>query len=129
MKVIIAGTRYKDPVKKIPFDNYELIVQAVERCGFVISEVVCGDAIGADRLGERWAIANDIPIKHMPADWTQHGNAAGPIRNGQMAKYADAAIVVWDGQSPGSRNMIDHMIRLNKPYYIAMTRSTVEDFI
>jgi hypothetical protein len=32
---------------------------------------------------------------------------AGPIRNGEMAKYADALIVFWDGKSRGTKNMID----------------------
>lgn len=123
MKVIIAGTRYKDKVNKIPFDDFKLIVEAVERSGFEITEVVCGMAIGVDKLGEQWAIANNIPVKEMPANWNAHGKAAGPIRNRQMAEYADAAVVVWDGVSAGSRNMINEMIRKKKPYYVALTES------
>lgn len=123
MKVIIAGTRYKDKANKIPFDNFKLIVEAVERSGFKITEVVCGMAIGVDKLGEQWAIANNIPVKEMPANWNAHGKAAGPIRNRQMAEYADAAVVVWDGVSDGSRNMINEMIRKKKPYYVALTES------
>ena len=48
-----------------------------------------------------------------------------------MAEYADAAIVVWDGESRGSRNMIDEMIKAKKPYYIHMLPSklTIEDFL
>lgn len=129
MKVIIAGTRYKDADKKIPFDDYSLIAQAVWRSRFTITEVVSGCAIGVDRLGEQWARLNDIPIKEMPADWNHNGNAAGPMRNKAMAEYADAAIVVWDGKSPGSRNMVENMIRRKKPYYVALTSATLEDFI
>lgn len=129
MKVVIAGTRYKDKDNKIPFDDYGLLVEAVGRSGFNITEVVSGCAIGADRLGERWAINNNVPIKEMPADWNRYGNSAGPMRNRQMAEYADAAIVVWDGKSPGSRNMIENMIRRKKPYYIALTSATLEGFM
>lgn len=129
MKVVIAGTRYKDPANKIPFDDYELVSQAMQRCNFDVTEVVCGMAIGVDRLGETWAIVNGIAVKEMPANWNKHGKAAGPIRNREMAEYCDAAVVVWDGESPGSRNMIDQMIHLKKPYYVQLTRSTVEDFI
>lgn len=123
MKVIIAGTRYKDKANKIPFDDFKLIVEAVERSGFEITEVVCGMAIGVDKLGEQWAIANNIPVKEMPANWNAHGKAAGPIRNRQMAEYADAAVIVWDGISDGSRNMINEMIRKKKPYFVALTES------
>lgn len=121
MKVIIAGTR---TVK-----DYALVVQAVERSGYNITEVVSGCATGVDWLGEQWARANDIPVKEMPADWNRHGNSAGPHRNRAMAEYADAAIIVWDGQSRGTRNMIENMIRRKKPYYIAMTSTTLEDFV
>lgn len=121
MKVIIAGSRN--------VNDYGLIVQAVERSGYNITEVVCGCAVGIDRLGEQWARANNIPIKEMPADWSRNGKAAGPIRNRDMAVYADAAIVIWDGKSPGSRNMVENMIRRKKPYYVALTSTTLEDFM
>ena len=121
MKVIIAGSR--------KVDDYSLIIEAVKRSGYTITKVVSGCAIGIDRLGEKWAIANNIPIKEMPADWNRNGKAAGPMRNRDMAEYADAAIVVWDGKSPGSRNMIENMIRRKKPYYVALTSTTLEDFI
>ena len=130
MKVVIAGTRYKDKEGKIVFDDYNLVVEAVKRSGFQITQVVSGCAIGADRLGERWANSNNVPIKEMPADWNRYGNAAGPMRNKAMAQYADAAIVVWDGKSPGSRNMVENMIRQKKPYYIALiSGATLDKFL
>ena len=54
----------------------------------------------------------------MPAQWDLYGRAAGPIRNAQMADYADAAIIIWDGKSPGSLNMIKEVKKVNKPHYI-----------
>lgn len=121
MKVIIAGTR--------SIDDYKLVVESIQRSGYSITEVVSGCATGVDRLGERWATANNIPIKEMPADWARHGTLAGPFRNRAMAEYADAAIVIWDGKSRGSRNMIENMIRRQKPYYVGMTSATLEDFV
>lgn len=121
MKVIIAGSRN--------IDDYPLVVKTIVSSKYDITEVVSGCATGVDTLGERWAIANNIPIKEMPADWNLHGRSAGPRRNRAMAEYADAAIVIWDGKSPGTRNMIENMIRRNKPYHIGMTSATLEDFI
>jgi hypothetical protein len=121
VKVIIAGTR--------SVDDYKLVVDTIQKSGYNITEVVSGCATGVDRLGERWAIANSIPIKEMPADWTRFGKSAGPQRNKAMADYADAAIVIWDGESRGTRNMIENMIRRKKPYHIGMTSATLEDFI
>lgn len=108
MKVIIAGSRN--------ITDYNMIEQVISKSKFNITEVVCGCAIGVDRVGQQWAKNNSIKIEEMPANWNKHGRAAGPIRNSEMAKYADAAIIIWDGKSPGSKNMIDQMRRLNKPY-------------
>jgi len=121
MKVVIAGSRN--------IDDYKLVVDTISKSGYSITEVVSGCAVGVDRLGEQWARANNIPIKEMPADWFNYGNSAGPQRNRAMAEYADAAVVIWDGQSRGSRNMIENMIRRKKPYHIGMTSTTLEDFV
>lgn len=121
MKVIIAGSR--------GIEDYKLVVDTINRSGYNITEVVSGCARGPDRLGERWAVANDVPIKEMPADFAKYGKSAGPRRNKEMAEYADAAIIIWDGKSCGTRNMIENMIRRKKPYHIGMTSVTLEDFI
>ena len=121
MKVIIAGTR--------DVTDYKLVVDTITRSGYNITEVVSGCATGVDRLGEQWARANDINVKEMPANWTLYGKSAGPRRNKDMAEYADAAVIIWDGKSAGTRNMIENMIRRNKPYHIGMTSATLEDFI
>lgn len=99
MKVIIAGSR--------TITDARLVEEAIRLSGFHITEVVSGKAPnGVDGLGEAWATRNQIPVAQFPADWDTYGKAAGPIRNAQMAKYADALICVWDGVSPGSNNMI-----------------------
>ena len=98
MKVIIAGSR--------TIKDARLVEDAIRLSGFHITEVVCGCADGVDKLGEAWAIYNQIPVVRYPAPWAQHGKAAGPIRNAQMAEYADALVCVWDGVSRGSRSMI-----------------------
>lgn len=107
-KVIIAGSR--------TISDYELVEKIVLESDFVISEIVSGKAPGVDTLGERYAYEYVIPVKQFPADWVRHGKKAGPIRNEDMANYADAAILIWDGKSPGTKNMLEHMKRLKKPY-------------
>lgn len=79
-----------------------------------IEEVVCGGAKGADLLGAMWANANNIPVKTFLAEWDKYGRSAGMIRNRQMAEYGDFLIAFWDGQSPGTKNMINEMKYRNK---------------
>lgn len=72
-------------------------------------EIVCGEAKGADSLGKRYAKEHGCAIKSFPADWNKNGKAAGPIRNEEMAIYAEGggAVVFWDGESKGSLDMIN----------------------
>ena len=100
MKTIIAGSRTLT-------DSHQ-VVEAIRSSGFTITEVVSGGCpTGADHYGELWAALNAVPLRRFPADWNTHGKAAGPIRNAQMAGYADALIAVWDGKSRGTKNMIE----------------------
>lgn len=101
MKVIIAGGR--------DFDNYDLLFQ---KCDKLLSrqneiEIVSGCAKGADKLGEKYANEKGYKIKRFPADWNLHGKSAGYIRNKEMADYADALIAFWNGQSKGTKHMIE----------------------
>lgn len=69
--------------------------------------IVSGHASGADSLGEKFAADHNLQCELHPADWERHGKAAGPIRNAEMAEVADALIAFWDGQSRGTKSMID----------------------
>ena len=106
MKVIIAGGR--------DFKDYEKLKQVCDR---MLSkqtkiEIVSGTARGADQLGEKYATEKGYILARFPADWDNYGKSAGYKRNAQMARYADALIVFWDGKSKGT----GHMIELAKVY-------------
>lgn len=113
MRVIIAGSR--------TITDARLVEDAIRLSGFHITEVVCGCADGVDKLGEAWAIYNQVPVVRFPADWNTHGKAAGPIRNEQMAKAADALVCVWDGVSRGSRSMIRLAHKAQLPVFEVVT--------
>jgi len=121
MRLIIAGSREID-LDDVTVDwCVEQFKEAVrQKTGVMprISEVVSGCARGADQAGEAWAERNAIPVKPFPlfdSDWKLYGKSAAPRRNRQMADYADAALIIWDGQSRGSKHMHETMQRLGKP--------------
>ena len=100
MKLIIAGGRN--------FTNYQKLT---ETCDTILRdqtniEIVSGTSKGADQLGEKYAKQKGYKLTKFPADWNKFGKAAGPIRNQQMANYANALIAFWDGKSKGTKNMI-----------------------
>lgn len=74
---------------------------------FLITEVVSGTALGIDQAAIEWAHGVGIPVRKFPANWNKHGKRAGYLRNEEMADYADALIAIWDGESRGTKHMID----------------------
>jgi SLOG family YspA-like protein len=109
MRTIIAGCRTCTDMREVEI--------AMSLCGWVPSVVISGAAPGVDKLGERWAQRRHIPVERFPADWTL-GNRAGPIRNVEMAKNADALVAVWDGESTGTGHMIKTASRYKLQVYI-----------
>lgn len=101
MRVIVAGGR--------DFDDYELLCKKLDYylARYTNVEIVSGCAKGADKLGERYAKERGYKIKRFPADWNFYGKKGGFVRNEEMAEYADAAVIFWDGRSKGSQHMID----------------------
>lgn len=70
--------------------------------------IVCG----VDGLGERYAEEHGHNVVYFRADWVKYGKSAGPIRNRQMAPYCTHSVVIWDGKSTGSGDMIKAMKEL-----------------
>lgn len=121
MKVIIAGSR--------SFNDYDKLKEFCEK---VLAnqddiEIVSGTAEGADKLGERYAKEKGYVLTEFPAKWKDleakpcfvrydknkepYNVLAGLNRNEEMAKYANALIIFWDGKSTGSKNMIESAMK------------------
>jgi len=100
MRVLVCGGRnYTD--KSYLF----AILNNIHR----IHEIDCiieGNQKGADRLASLWAKENDVSNLKFDADWTQYGNAAGPIRNRQMIKEGKPDIVIAFPGGKGTADMI-----------------------
>lgn len=121
MKIIIAGSR--------GITSFSLLKDAIAQSDFLITEVVCGAAAGVDTLGAKWASENGIPCAMFRANWGKFGRAAGMYRNAEMGDYADGAIILWDGESRGTLDMIDRMRRLGKPREVWMWDGLGFDYI
>ena len=107
MKVIVAGGR--------DFNDYKLLKSTLDNFQQEygnITEVVSGTAKGVDKLGEKYANENNIPIKRFVPDWQGLGKKAGHVRNRKMGDYAKEhggmLVAFWDKQSRGTKGMIDY---------------------
>lgn len=111
-KVVIAGCR--------DYNNYSEAKEYIDCC---ISEIrkkytiviISGCCSGTDKLGEKYAEENGFNIERCPAEWRKYGRSAGPKRNRIMADKADYIICFWDGQSRGTKSMIEYAKQIGKP--------------
>lgn len=101
MRIIVAGSRTVDE---------EQVRTALRLCPWIgfVTAVISGTARGADSFGERWAEERGLEVIRLPADWAKYGRRAGPMRNAMMAERGDGLVAVWDGESAGTKNMIDN---------------------
>lgn len=104
-RVIIAGGR------DFSFERHYVLLKdqmdrLVEEFGMPL-EIVSGGARGADSLGERYAKENGINIVRFQADWENQGKRAGIARNIDMGNYGDMLVAFWDGESRGTKHMIE----------------------
>lgn len=110
LRVVVAGCR--------DYHNYQEAKAFIDEIlyGIDVTEItfLSGRCRGADMLGERYAKERGISIEYYPADWNKYKNAAGPIRNRQMAEASDMVICFWDGKSRGTASMIREAQRLNR---------------
>lgn len=122
MKMIIAGSRECGKITSSQWD-YEMLIKAIDKIvqenNLVITQVISGGAKGPDIAGELWATRNNIPVESIKPDWSK-GRAAGMIRNAEMAKVGDGVIALYDGQSRGTKNMMDQMKKRGLPVYMVI---------
>tara|TARA_R110001606_G_scaffold373232_1_gene530567 strand:- start:737 stop:1099 length:363 start_codon:yes stop_codon:yes gene_type:complete len=102
MKIIIAGSRNFTDYQKLKTECDQFLQDHKN-----IEIVSGGHYKGADKLGIEYANEKGFDLIKFPAEWNKFGKAAGPKRNTEMAQYADALIVFWDGKSRGTLNMIN----------------------
>lgn len=110
MKLIIAGSRDLPNAK-------ETVMRVFAHYFFRWPDEIVHGANGyVDQAAADLATEVGIAQRAFPADWETHGKAAGPIRNAQMAEYADVLLAIRrkDGNSPGTDDMIRKMLAERK---------------
>ena len=112
MKLLIAGSRTLQP-------SFDEITKLLHKYTLPVTEIVSGGAKGVDAQAFAWAKEQGVQQVVFYPGWLQHGrNYAGFVRNNKMAAYADALLAIWDGQSTGTKHMINAMKELGKPVYV-----------
>jgi hypothetical protein len=94
--------------------------------------VIEGGAKGADFLGRRFAINNNLPYLTFEADWKDltepcvikynkfgpYNALAGLNRNTTLVEKASYAVGAWDGVSTGTKDAITKLKKAEKDHFI-----------
>ncbi|MCR5605754.1 MAG: DUF2493 domain-containing protein [Treponema sp.] len=117
-KLMICGSRsIKDEnwiFKQI--DEYIESLKASGRLTDITSEleIIHGGASGVDSIADLWAKSHNLKISVVKPEWNIYGRSAGIRRNKIMVDMADYVLILWDGNSRGTKSDIDFAVRANK---------------
>lgn len=108
------------------FNNYPYakkeILNIIQNNKILITKIISGGALGADKIAEIFASKFNIPIEVITPDWSK-GNRGGVIRNTDIINKSDYVIAFWDGISKGTLDSINKAKRLNKKLFIVKINS------
>lgn len=102
MKIAVIGSR------NLTVDNLENYLPEN------VTEIVSGGAMGIDKCARNYAVENNLKLTEFLPEYEKYGRRAPLVRNLQIIDYADRVIAFWDGESHGTKFVIENCKRLNK---------------
>ena len=117
-KILICGDRN---LNENDTNMINIIKKQLEKCykqGYTY--IIHGNCTGVDKISAK--LASEIGYKEeniikYPADWSQYGKKAGPIRNKQMLEENPEFILAFHSQiqkSKGTKDMIKQALKSGK---------------
>lgn len=100
MRLIVAGGRDYVPTDE---DRAWLNEICIDNN---VHTIISGGATGADAFGESYARCKALRLVIVKANWRSYGKSAGPRRNEEMAKQADAVALFPGGKGTASMKQI-----------------------
>ena len=102
--ILVSGSR--------DFHSKALVLDVMRQSFRAGDCLIHGCARGVDSWAEEAARSAGVPVSRRPADWDRYGKRAGMLRNTAMLAETLAApsylvLIFWDGQSHGTKHMID----------------------
>lgn len=110
MKVAVIGSR------SLTIQNLE------EYLPQGVTEIVSGGAKGIDTCAKEYACREGLKLTEFLPDYQRYGRGAPLQRNLEIIDYADEVIAFWDGQSRGTRFVIEECRKQGKKVIIYRQR-------
>lgn len=115
IKLMVCGSRGITDPRLV----FRIIDEYVETLGDDVT-IIEGEAKGVDQLARKWAEEHGKAIMSFPAEWDLYGKSAGFKRNCDMVAACDHCLIMWDGQSKGTKHDIDLCTKSGKPHKIVI---------
>lgn len=113
MKVAVIGSR-------------NLIVNKLEKyLPLDTTEIVSGGAKGVDTSAREYAMANGIKLTEFLPEYEKYGRSAPLKRNITIIEYADVVLAFWDGESRGTKFVIDNCRRTGIPVKVYLANNGI----
>lgn len=106
MKIAVIGSRNAWVDDLSPYLPYET------------TEIVSGGAKGIDAGAKEYAIQHNIPYTEFLPDYHRYRRGAPLRRNLEIIAYSDFVLAFWDGQSKGTKFVIEQCQKQNVPIQI-----------
>ena len=87
------------------------------------TEIISGGAKGIDTLAEKYADEHNIPKLIIKPEYEKYGIAAPLKRNEIIVDISDMVIAIWDGQSRGTKFVIDNCKQRGVPVTVFVVNS------
>ena len=78
-------------------------------------EIVSGGAKGVDTSAKEYALEHGITLTEFLPEYDKYGRGAPLKRNTTIIEHADVVFAFWDGQSRGTKFVIDNCKRTGIP--------------
>ena len=116
MKILICGSR--------DWDDTSIIQDRLEQLPRD-TEILHGNAPGADRIAAAIALMLGLSVTSFPANWKRYGKSAGLKRNIEMLdENPDLVIAFQKNKSRGTQHTIDNAIARGIQLEIFSERNT-----
>ena len=80
-----------------------------------VTEIVSGGAKGVDTSAREYAISHGIKLTEFLPEYKKYGRSAPLKRNITIIENADLVLAFWDGNSRGTKFVIDNCKKRNIP--------------
>lgn len=79
------------------------------------AEIISGGARGIDTCARKYAVANGIRLTEFLPEYEKYGKSAPLRRNITIIEHSDLVLAFWDGNSRGTKFVIDKCRELGVP--------------